>query len=172
MEIKLSDVERLMLSNQYQILDLLKPGQGYGEISEQLRNGHERLYSQIFDSFEPIFPRKDASHVYDVLDMYRALGNSRFQLPETDQADFAESDMVFPGYDGNNESDHLSFSHALAVNGKWQESFPDGVGINSHSQQIEVYERMLAVWRGMDKSFNLTKDQMKEILAASRHPES
>ena len=62
-KIDLTDVERLILANQYKILSLLEKDESYDRLSEQLLEGHKWLYSQSLDNVSEDMPDDDAEHV-------------------------------------------------------------------------------------------------------------
>ncbi len=47
--LKLTDVERVLLANQYEILAHIKNDPHYEKLASTLRDGHEWLYSQDLD---------------------------------------------------------------------------------------------------------------------------
>lgn len=118
--IKLTDAERLVLANQYEILALLTKDTGYTRLSEQLRDGHAWLYSQALDYVSENMPAADAEHVLTILGIYGDLKSSYTHLGDKSGIDVRE--VEFPGFDGNNESDLLSFARALRKSDRFVET--------------------------------------------------
>lgn len=80
----LTDTERLILANQYELLSKLAENEYETEyflrISKQLKDGHKWLYEQVFDSIGENLDNESANFVVNVLSLYRALLNSYEQL--------------------------------------------------------------------------------------------
>ena len=68
--IKLTCTERLILSNQYEILSVIKNDKSYEYIAEQLRDGHSWLYSRIFEGISPELSQEDTDLVLNILEIY------------------------------------------------------------------------------------------------------
>ena len=168
--IKLTDIERLMLANQYEILSLLKKEGSYARVAEELREGHEWLYSQSFDYFSPNMPESDAEHVVTILGIFSDLRDSYAQL--ADKSGIEPHQVQFSGFDGNNESDLLCFSRALRKSDRFVETISEH-GKNSHMPTTDTYRRMIAKWRELgEPHYPYDKETMLAILAARVHPEN
>jgi uncharacterized protein len=167
MRLPLTDVERLILANQYEILSVLHEDEGYGNLAKQLRDGHEWLYGD-FQNLAEVMPRSDAEHVLAVLDLYEALADSFESV--TDKSGIEVHDVTFPGFDGNNESDYLSFSGALAASGRYVHILGKDGFKNSHMPTTDIYRRMLEKHAQLGKPRLMTKEQIAEVVAARTHP--
>ncbi len=167
-KIKLTDVERLILANQYEILSKLNDDETYATWAETLRSGQEWLYSQYFDHLSPNLPEREAEHVLTILGIFSDLRDSYSQL--SDKTGIDSSQVEFPGFDGNNESELLGFARAL----RKHDRFADIVGEhakNSHMPTTEMYERMIERWRELgEPAYPYDKKTIEEILAARIHP--
>jgi uncharacterized protein len=165
---KLTDTERLILANQYEILAVLKSDDSYARLAEQLRDGHEWLYQQSFDYFAPNMSQEKAEFVVTILGIYSEMRDSYEQL--TDKSGIELHQVQFPGFDGNNEGDLLSFARALRQNERFIDTLPEH-GKNSHMPTREMYGRIIAKWREMgEPHFPLTKEQILGLLDAKIHP--
>lgn len=170
----LSEVERLQLVNQFEILEKLDPdhAKSYAEKREILERGYTILYGEVFQGiFSEEMSMDECNYVFDVLDMHRALIQS-YDLLE-DKAGLTPEDVAFRGFDGNNESKRYGFALHLREAGKWQESLSKG-SLNSHSQiTMHLYPPMLERWKkirerqreNLGARWQLTADQIKEIIA-------
>ncbi|WP_426172452.1 YfbU family protein [Pseudoduganella sp. R-34] len=170
MDLKLTDTERLILANQYEILSKLEEDAGYARVAAQLRGGHEWLYREAFQWLFPVMPDSDAQFVVTVLDLHRALLFSFNAL--VDKGALTSADIAFEGFDGNDgqESTLLRFTRALGEQGRWEELLDGRVGLNSSSRTVPGYQRMIAAWKNMDKPHGMSKEQIETILTAKRHP--
>jgi len=164
MKIELTDKERLFLSNQHEILGYLNTDNSeyHFKLAEQLREGHEWLYSQSFDYFSENLSSEDAELVLDILQIYELIGDAYNQLSDT--SGISDTQVKFPGFDGNNETEFMSFVDALEKDGRYVDVIQAGHR-NSHSAKVHVYERMIAKWESLGKPMPLTKEQLLEILA-------
>jgi len=67
MKLDLTDKEHLFLSNQYEILGILKNEDHYLLLAEKLREGHKFFYQQSFNSLYENLPDEDAELVLNIL---------------------------------------------------------------------------------------------------------
>lgn len=162
MTIELTDKERLFLANQYEILGLLKNEDYYSELAEQLRDGHKWLYEQSFDVIYPNFPEENANLVLEILELYEVISDSYEAL--TDKSNIDAKKVLFSGFDGNYETEFMGFVDALKKNNRFVSVIESGTR-NSHSPKAHVYESMLNKWEELDKSRQLTKEQLLDILS-------
>ena len=117
------------------------------------------------------------SEVVDILDMWYFIESGYAALSDADktrvekEAEPFGKDVKFPGFDGNNEIEHLSIAKFLVNKlGRFQSLNI----VNSHSRSIEMYKRMLPVFnlmRGNLGQNNLSVKQIIELLEARMHPE-
>jgi len=168
--LELTDVERLLLANQYEILGLLKKDDGYVRMAENLRDGHKWIYEQHATRISENLSDAEAEHVLEILGIYSELRDSYNKL--TDKSGIDEHLVVFPGFDGNNESELLSFSRALSQNGNYSETIGKDAK-NSHMPTTGMYRRMIAEWKSMGQPrYPLSKAQIVQIVEARVHPDS
>lgn len=162
MKLDLTDKERLFLSNQYEILGTLKNEDHYLLLAEQLREGHKWLYQQSFNSLYENLPDEDAELVLNILQVYKALQTSYNAL--SDKSGISLQDVSFAGFDGNNESELMGFVDALNRAHCYSSIIQTGV-LNSHTPKASRYETMIQKWYELDKSYQLTKEQILYILS-------
>ena len=163
MKIELTDKERLFLANQHEILGHLnKDNSDYHfKLAEQLRDGHEWLYSQSFDNFSENLPDDAAELFLNILQIYEMIQDTYDGL--SDKSLISEHQIKFPGFDGNNETEFMGFVDALEKDNRFVDVIQTG-NRNSHSPKVHVYERMIAKWQAFGKPYNLTTEQLIEIL--------
>ena len=157
---KLSPFERMTLSNQFRILEKLDPdGGSYAQYAEILESGYEGLYDRVFEhQYEPL-PKAVSDEVYEIFDMFRALDRAY----ESGIAKPAGSCPEFAGFDANNDR-HYGVAHFILKDLNLYEELQEQP-MNSHSQaELNVYRRMLSVWKGMGSPFPLNDDQVKKIV--------
>lgn len=169
MEIELSDKDRFMLANQYEILACLTKEENYTLMAETLRAGHKWLYDQYFDYFSENLPEDKADHVLTILELYETMKLSYDNLDDKSGVD--EKDLAFPGFDGNNEPELLSFARGLVKHDRYMQVL-GAKPKNSHMQTTALYARMIKSWEDMGKpEYPLSKEAIQKILAAQIHPD-
>lgn len=116
--------------------------------------------------------------VVDILDMWFFIEHSykRLNQEQRDQlaiiaAPFGENPR-FRGFDGNNESEHMSVAMFLVNELDRFQEFK-GRDFNCHHPSLETHERMLAVFEPLRRSLAeslLSVDQLANILKEQVHP--
>jgi len=160
--------DRLVLSNQYRILEKVDPdnAETYARNREIVESGYEISYDWIADHIESEPMKEEACReVFDILDMYRRLRSSYDKL--ADKSGIDANDVDFPGFDGNNEPGYLAFGEFLNKQGKYTESTVS----NSHSRTLEMYQRMLGAFRPLRGKGALETVDIQRIIAEQIHPE-
>lgn len=173
----LTQTERLILLNQYEILKKLdhKNAEHYNKATEILENGYTSYYKDLFRGLSPDMEKSECDFVVEVLEMYRAIEDYKRRNP-TDSDVVNDPFSHFAGFDGNNEAECHGFAQFLInVQKKWQEQTPyeqQTDGYNSHTPMKDFYERMLDVRRSLGKPFPLSHAQVRAILQAAPHPDA
>lgn len=161
MKVDLSYAERLILANQYAILEKLDPDNGreYMNAQEIVQSGYEFLYETLNPSMDRVIPAEASQEVFDILDMFRAIEGSAQDIGKTP----AELRADFEGFDANNDHEHYGFCRFVRRSlGRWSEldKYPD----NSHSTiSLPRYREMLKRWRALGSSFNLTEREIVQV---------
>ena len=181
--LKLSDGEKLILIMLGEIYKNLKLK---GEIDPELigdaiYGGHywglKWQHSGVFHDHED--SEEAVSEVVNILDMWSFLEEGYKKLSATDKARVeAEAtpfgkDVRFPGFDGNNETEHLGIARFLIEKLGRFSSFGKR-DLNSHWQSIETYRRMLPVFEPIRRKLtgrSLSASEIVAILSERTHPE-
>lgn len=116
----------------------------------------------------------EVSEVTDILDMWSLIEEAyaTFDAPEKTKIE-AEAGpfgkhVQFSGFDGNNETEHMSIARFL-IEDMGRFSRFKGRDLNSHHPSIEKYRRMFAVFEPIRKTLvghGLTAGQVIELLNA------
>ena len=166
----LTIVERLIISNQLMILEKLYPDEEkyYSTQRKAIECGYKLHYADLVENFFDEMSEDECREVIDVLDMYRALTFSYQKLP--DKAGIEEDEIHFDGFDGNEETSQYLYAQYFIVDLDrfteltYGQKHPD---LNSHSQRLEKYRAMLAVWKSIENRHNLNQKQIRALLDAS-----
>ncbi|MDH6427264.1 MULTISPECIES: YfbU family protein [unclassified Paenibacillus] len=167
----LSMQERLLLYNQYDILERLNPedAETYQNYKNILQNGYKYHYDDIVHWFSDEMSEEASQLVGDVLDMYSSLLNSYSNLEDKNGID--ERRINFPGFDGNNETREIGYTRFFLNDlGRFSELRQNGHNqYNSHRRMIPKYREMLRVWSSKNvetRYSNLSKEEINEIINA------
>jgi len=150
----LSISERLLLLNQYRILEMVDTGQkdGWRKAQMIVEHGYEEEYHSLFGCIgESELSRARCKKVQDILDMYQAMRG-------------ANPSIEFPGFDANNETAEYFYARFLVGDGRWVD-LQTKHGLNSHVSKLPQYSRMLEVWKACNDPVELTKLDVERILA-------
>lgn len=171
---ELSLKERLFLYNQYEILKLLNPDdeyekKRYEECQKIVVEGYKYNYEDLTEGFEDDVSDEVCNFVWDVLQMYRTLNNSYYDLEQSEKDKINLYDITYKGFDGNEEGQYYSYSKfVLKDMGRYEEIYKDGKAeLNSHHNVLNRYSKMLNKWQELNVSRydNLTLEQIKYIIS-------
>lgn len=166
---ELTEKERLILYNQYEILKHLEPHEKeMYEINQKiLRGGYKYDYNELIDFLDDEMPEQVSEFVYDVLQMYRCINDSYDDLTEEEKEEFKKLRTKFGGFDGNEESKYYWYAcFVLKDLGRFEEIYNDGkIEINSHRNMLNRYSKMISKWEEVrkDRYSSLTLDHIKYI---------
>lgn len=168
--IELGDADRLILANQYEILAELKDDEHYALMAETLRAGHKWLYDQYFDSLSENLSDAETQHVLGILGIYGDLKSSYDDL--ADKSGIDANEVNFPGFDGNNECELLSFANSLIKHRRFEVTLGKAAR-NSHMPTTAIYSRMIEKWMELGQPrYPYSKEVIQKILAARIHPDN
>ncbi len=158
--------ERAILINQLEILAILSPeiADDYREAGEILSKGFTVFYDDVLSYVDEELPLSECRLVLDTLDMFWLLEQFYSRHPESDAS--SHTHAHFHGFDGNNETEMYSFARFLIEKqGKFQEvRGAEEFRFNSHMQKASKYGSMVETWKGLPDRYELTEEQVLEIL--------
>lgn len=174
---ELTPSERLILVNQYKILNVLEPKQDHDILAKHLQDGHKYLYQGILtEKIEDELPEEVVNFILDVCNMFEHLLDSYEALD--DKSDITNSDIRFEGFDFEREFKYHSFTRALyEVNKYTNLAFEKNQ--TAHLPRKDIYMRMLNIWKTIvpldeynrtGEKKHLTKSQIQDIIASKRRP--
>lgn len=167
---ELSKRDRLILINQYKILASLNKDDAdhYQELISILENGYSIFYSQLDEWVSSDMPEEEGRFVLEVLDLYRAIEDVK--RSSKDERLMTHDYSFFLGFDGNNETEHMSFCRfVIETQGKFQEQqqyLLKNDNLNSHMPMIEKYSRMLEEAKQLPNKWRLSVDEALRVLNA------
>lgn len=137
---------------------------------EALQSGYEFHYPDLVTPFDNGLSRRTCIEVLDILEMYSELLWSFQKLK--DKSGVKETDIWFPGFDGNYEGRQMSYANYFLFDLDRYESLHNQVKknrCNSHCPMLDTYRKMLRAFRPLKRPTNpLSAGDIKAILAASK----
>jgi uncharacterized protein len=158
--VKLTNAEKLILHNQYEILALLRPSLAaeYERLDECLYSGYEEDFEQLIPTFEESQSPVIYNQVRTILEMFRSLTpNAGSGIP---------AQVHFAGFDGNEEGKYYAYARFLLIDrGLWPESTSND--LNTHTPVLQDYLEMINAWEyAVDKN-NLQPSEVEAIVAVA-----
>lgn len=166
---ELTEKDRLILFNQLEILKHLNPEDSdrYDVDQTILVYGYKYNYDELIEGFTEELDESISQYVFDVFQMYRSLNNSYYELSSEEKSEIDLKDIKFQGYDGNEEIDYYVYARfVLEELKRYDEIYDNGkVKLNSHRNMMDKYNRMLTIWKSLDKRYDtLTLHEIKQII--------
>lgn len=167
---ELSKKDRLILFNQYKILEALYPEEAdfYALNREIVESGYKIHYSDISQNISNEMNIEDSKEVLNILDMYRALYFSVEEYKKGVDKKYKGIEIKFPGFDGNSEAEQLVYAkfylHKMQRFEELHHSgeYPD---YNSHSYTLSQYRKMLEKWKSFGENvYRLNETQIDQLL--------
>ncbi len=161
---QVSDVERIILANQYKILARLYPDSAkkYTQFKKIVEGGFETEYPRLRAGFADDSDPESCQEVANILEMFRALDIASKSLG--DLSDLKTHRMKFQGFDGHHEGPQLDYVRHVMKQGRWEESNRED--LDSHRLMLPRYRRMLERWQSCPEPWELTKEDVAYIVAA------
>ena len=170
MEKIFDEYQKLSLLNQLKILRdlaILRKDKNDEEIYDNhimiLQNGYTYNYQCLFEEFSPDMTIEECELVWDILDLYCAI---KYSYKRIENSSINENDIYFKGFDGNNEIQLLSYCKFIMFNlHRFCELTENGrTDFNSHYEMYYKYTKMIDKWAKMNKPYDLSENQIKDIL--------
>lgn len=164
----LSLKDRLILSNQYRILELLDKERASEHVEHRavLTHAQETHYVTLLEDFSNALNLDVTREVMDILAMFTRLRLSYDHLGGP--ASIVEEGIEFSGFNPEFEAEALSYAQFYMQKlgrHRWLRA-RDGKGIESSVPMLDVYRRMLSAWKGIGMSKVLTEAEIAEVVNA------
>jgi len=110
-KITFTDQERIMLSNQYEILSIIdkKNENTYIKLRDIVRCGYEGLYYKISELIETPIPDGICKETEEILDMFHAIDIAKKKLTAEESESKNFDRISFVGFDSNPHSGYAEF---------------------------------------------------------------
>jgi hypothetical protein len=162
---RLTETERLILSNQYRILEQLYPDEAelFALHRKAVEGGFVSHYKPHMLLGEEV-SEEVCREVLEILRMHRALKFSFQSLQDT--GGIEESQIQFRGFDENMEPHQTAYTGYLFDDPDRFDKLKQSGGYNSDTPMLERYRRMLLQWQDSEDQKNLTKEDLARIVSA------
>lgn len=166
---KLTKIERLLISNQFRILSLLDETNKDQHIlnAEITEHGYEGFYDEIFEGIYDGISEEVCEETVEMLNMFRTINNYVDTLTDEQKKTLNLERIKFEGFDGNNDQHYHFLRFLVEKAGRYEEY--KGTYINSHSSfSLGKYRKMLVVYRQFIEAndYTLNLVGLKEIIAS------
>lgn len=157
--------DRLMLANQYRILEGIYPKEAarYAACRKIVEIGFTGQYDRLIGSMSSEMSPDDGELVAKVLELYRALHQSFGQLRDREGLDSQR--IQFCGFDRQTEAPLMQLAQHLVPEIERSSAFQHCF-FESREPMAARYRRMLSIWAGLGHRATLSKQEIQAILAA------
>ena len=164
----MNHAQRLILSNQYEILTKLSPEKAayYRRCQTIIERGYCLQLLELEKEFGHL-SEADCREVIDTLEMYHALKVSYENLTAEDACELSPARLEYIGYSRGHEkelADYVCF--LLDEEGLFPELGKSCSALNSELGMRDKYQRMLAIWRDCPRHYKLSIQEIRKILNA------
>lgn len=163
---EMTNAQRLILSNQYQMMTLLDPdnAERYRRQQTIIERGYGLQMRELDREFGEL---KEAvcRVIIDIMEMHHALHVSWTNLKET--ASLEERRLAFLGFDAATEARYLGYVRFMVyVEGRYTHFDSGTHGFNAQTPMWEKYQRMLTVWHTCPRQYHLSANEIAQIINA------
>lgn len=165
--------KRMVLMNQYRMLALLEPDQK--EMWERAAETARRAWPvedlpdvDVLQSYmRDALTKEDQLFVLDSFEVFELIQDAVKRGLRPTRPD---AHLQFPGFDGNNEPNLLSYARHVLAEGRFTQVTTWTPDLNSRMPSIELYQRMIAVWGRYGRPRTLNQEQLDALVDAQIHP--
>jgi hypothetical protein len=155
---KMSEVERLLLFNQYETLKRVDPAmeEHCDLMIKCLLEGYDDDFDQLLPEFEEPIDPIIRQEVQDILQMFRLLYHHFESNPPA----------VFAGFDNHDELDYKTYAEFLIEDrGYWRESRLSDY--STDRQLLNDYRAMLNEWKQAKSDHSLSDEEARRIVSVA-----
>jgi len=167
---QLTESERIILANQFEILAILKPGNSkeYLESKEIIEKGYLLDFEQLYASLtEYKITKAECQEVRAILCMFDDIQWSYENL--TDKSSICEDKIFFKGFDMHSEAEQSCYAEFFLRKTRTSDKFlPKRTkDMNSHAPMLTCYRKMLLAWNSIParNRKHLSEEQIKSLVS-------
>lgn len=168
---QLSDIERLILANQFRILEGLASNdelkKNYRDKQIIVERGYIMEYEQLICTLQDNnMSETDYKEVREILTMFNDIQWSYDNL--TDKTGVDANQITFKGFDMHTEAEQCEYAKFFLKGSQVSPDFLRKMSsdMNSHQPMLHEYKKMLGGWKGIPdrKPKNLSATQINSLL--------
>lgn len=164
----MNHAQRLILTNQYEILAKLNPenAASYLRAKTIIERGYSLQWLELEKGFD-LLDLATCQEVICTLELHHALAVSWDNLQDAEQQEITASRLQFHGYSRAQEpqlADYVCF--LLEVDKRFPELPCPCDALSSDIAMRGKYQRMLAIWQQCPRQYKLSIQEIRKILAA------
>ncbi|WP_428773665.1 YfbU family protein [Vibrio sp.] len=165
---EMTNAQRLILSNQYQLMSKLDPENAakYQRLQTIVERGYALQMRELDKHFGSL-SEAECREIIDIMEMYHAMQESHKMLSEQDGNQVDIRRLQFLGFDIATEA-HLVHYVRFVVDseGLYPQFDKSEHHYNSHTPMLEKYRRMLTTWRNCPRQYHLSPTELAQIYNA------
>jgi uncharacterized protein YfbU (UPF0304 family) len=163
---EMTHAQRLILSNQYQMMTIMDPANAdrYRRLQTIVERGFGLQMRELDKDFGAL-TEDTCRTLIDIMEMHHAMQVSFSNLEDAPGVDPRR--LEFLGFDAATESRYLSYVRFMVNSEGRYTDFDAGThGFNAQTKMWEKYQRMLAVWHGCPRQYHLSAVEIARIINA------
>lgn len=164
----ISNIERLIISNQYKIMAMLATEeyeiQENARISQIFENGNPYLYNQYLNHIKDGLNSEEQDFTLAVLELFDAIRLSLKTLTIDEVNSLNQFQVKFQSFDKHHEVKFYEAVKEIRKHGEFVEVIDSGAE-SAFSPKAELYTNMIAVWESLGRPvLGMTLEQIENIL--------
>ncbi|ORM72986.1 hypothetical protein HA48_11895 [Pantoea wallisii] len=163
---EMTHAQRLILSNQYQMMAMLEPdnAERYRRYQTIIERGYGLQLRELDKEFGEL-SEATCRTLIDIMEMHHAMQVSFSNLKEA--CNIEPRRLAFLGFDAATEARYLGYVRFMvSVEGRYTHFDSGTHGFNAQTPMWEKYQRMLAVWHTCPRQYHLSANEIAQILNA------
>ncbi|MGO2341640.1 YfbU family protein [Vibrio litoralis] len=165
---EMTNAQRLILSNQYNLMAQLEPNNA--EKYKRLQTIVERGYGLQMRELDKNFGRMEEEtcrEIIDIMEMYHAMQESNNMLSDEDKANVDQRRLQFLGFDIATEHQAVNYVRFLTDSEGLYPQFDKGDHhFNAQMPMLDKYRRMISTWRNCPRQYHLSATELTQIFNA------
>ncbi|GAB7227059.1 YfbU family protein [Vibrio rotiferianus] len=165
---EMSNAQRLILSNQYNLMSQLDPNNGakYKRLQTIVERGYELQMRELNKDFGCI-TETECREIIDIMEMYHAMQESNKMLDDEERGKVDQRRLQFLGFDIATEAQQVHYVRFLVDSeGLYPQFDKADHHFNSQMPMLDKYRRMLKTWRNCPRQYHLCANELAQIFSA------
>ena len=163
---EMTHAQRLILSNQYQMMTIMDPANAdrYRRLQTIVERGFGLQMRELDKDFGAL-TEDTCRKIIDTMEMHHAMQVSFSHLGGTQGIDPRR--LEFLGYDAATEDRYLAYVRFIVESeGRYAQFEAASHGFDAQTKMCEKYQRMLALWHGCPRQYHLSAVEIARIINA------